>query len=98
MKIKPRIYLDCSVLQGRVLGVDVFRGYAPLCDLALISRADVYDQKKNPTGTQRDLSPKHAREAYEYVRNRELAYWPEVFLCVRDSRAYKFTPDANQPG
>jgi DGQHR domain-containing protein len=80
-------------MRGRVLGVNVFRGYARLCDLAAISKADVYDQKTNPTGTQRDLSPKHAREAYEYVRTRELAYWPEVFLSARDKRAYKFTPE-----
>jgi DGQHR domain-containing protein len=79
-------------MRGRVLGVNVFRGYARLCDLALISKADIYDQKRNPTGTQRDLSPKHAREAYEYVRSRELAYWPEVFLNIRDKRAYRFTP------
>jgi DGQHR domain-containing protein len=72
------------VTKGRVLGVDVLRGYARLCDLAAISRPDIYDAKKNPFGTQRDLSPKHARDAYEYVKTRDLAFWPEVFLCVRN--------------
>jgi DGQHR domain-containing protein len=82
--------LTIKVLEGTVLGVTVYRGYAPLSALARMSRADVYDQKTNPTGTQRDLSPRHAREAYEYVRDRSLAYWPEVFLCLRDPVAAKF--------
>ena len=68
----------------------MFRGYARLCDLAIASRADVYDAKSNPTGTQRDLSPKHARNAYEYVKTRELAFWPEVFLCARDPKVFSF--------
>jgi DGQHR domain-containing protein len=72
----------------------VYRGFARLCDLAQISRPDIYDQKNNPTGTQRDLSPKHARAAYEYVRNHTLAYWPEVFLCARDAKAFSFKPES----
>jgi DGQHR domain-containing protein len=98
MKPKRLKDLRLDVTKGRVLGVDVYRGYARLCDLAAISRADIYDQKNNPTGTQRDLSPKHAREAFEYVRNRTLAYWPEVFLCVRDSNGISFKPNRKQPG
>lgn len=82
--------LTIRVLEGRVLGVKVYRGYAPLSVLARLSRADVYDQKSNPTGTQRDLSPQHARDAYEYVRDRKLAYWPEVFLCLREPSSVKF--------
>src|SRR5688572_13956997 len=80
--------LSIPVLQARVLGVDVVRGYARLSDLALISRADIYDAKTNPNGTQRDLSPKHARDAYEYVRQEEIAFWPEVFLALRDDSVF----------
>ena len=92
MKIKLARRLRVPVLAGEVLGVSVYRGYAPLSQLARISKADIYDAKTNPTGTQRDLSPKHAKEAYEYVRDRQLAYWPEVFLCIREPQVIKFTP------
>ncbi len=85
-------YLKTTVIKGRVLGVNVYRGYADLADLAMISKPDIFDQKKNPTGTQRDLNQKHAKEAYEYVKTKLLAFWPEVFLCVRNSKVIKFTP------
>jgi DGQHR domain-containing protein len=84
--------LELTVIKGNVLGVKVYRGFARLCDLASISRADIYDQIENPTGTQRDLNPKHAREAYEYVKTHDLAFWPEVFLCTRDKQAVSFSP------
>lgn len=77
------------VLKAKVLGVDVVRGFARLCDLARISAADVYDAKLNPQGTQRDLSPKHAQEAYEYVRSEEMGFFPEIFLAVRRPEAVK---------
>jgi hypothetical protein len=80
------------VISGQVLGVTVYRGYAPLQQLSRVSRADVYDAESNPTGTQRDLSPKHAREAYEYIRNNEFGYWPEVFLSARDPSVVQFEP------
>jgi len=86
--------LRIEVMKGTVLGVTVYRGYAPLSDLARISRADIYDQVKNPSGTQRDLSPKHARDAYHYVRDSKLAYWAEVFLCARDGKIVSFKPVA----
>src|SRR5438046_1736207 len=89
-------FLKMKVIKGKVLGVDVYRGFAPLCELANISHADVYDQKKNPTGTQRDLSPKHAKDAYDYVRARPLAFWPEVFLCARDPKVISFAPDSEK--
>ncbi|RWN48986.1 MAG: DGQHR domain-containing protein [Mesorhizobium sp.] len=73
-----------DVLLGEVLGVEVARGFARLCDLSKISRADVFDEVNNPRGTQRDLSLAHAKDAYEYARNTEFGYWPEVFLCLRD--------------
>jgi hypothetical protein len=63
--------LKIPVIRGTVLGVNVYRGFARLCDLSRISKPDVYDAISNPKGTQRDLSPKHAKEAYEYVRNSE---------------------------
>lgn len=84
--------LELLVMKGKVLGVDVYRGYARLCDLANISEADVFDQKTNPQGTQRDLSPKHAKDAYNYVKDSELAFWPEVFLCVREQSVITFQP------
>lgn len=82
------------VVKGKVLGVDVYRGFAKLSDLARVSKADIYDQKDNPTGTQRDLYPKHAREAYEYVQSRDFAYWSEVLLCVRNKKAVSFSPSS----
>lgn len=84
--------LTCPAVRARVLGVNVYRGYAKLCDLADISRADIYDAIKNPKGTQRDLSPAHARDAYEYVKNHDLGFWPEVFLCARRNDIVSFQP------
>ena len=74
---------SCPVIRGTVLGVNVYRGYAKLSILSEASKADIYDQKVNPLGTQRDLSPKHAKEAFEYIKNSELGFWPELFLCAR---------------
>jgi DGQHR domain-containing protein len=84
--------MNVAVIRGSVLGVSVYRGYAKLSDLARISKPDIYDQRNNPQGTQRDLSPKHAKEAYEYVKQRELAFWPEVFLSVRSKNVIKYKP------
>jgi DGQHR domain-containing protein len=88
--------LKFQVIKGDVLGVKVFRGFGRLCDLAKMSKPDIYDQKKNPTGTQRDLSPRHARDAYFYIKNNDLAFWPEVFLCIRNKNCYKFVPDTKE--
>jgi DGQHR domain-containing protein len=84
--------LEFPAVRARVLGVDVYRGFGKLADLAAISKADIYDQVNNPRGTQRDLSPQHARDAYEYVKNRDLGFWPEVFLCARKAEVITFTP------
>lgn len=78
---------DSNELRNRI---DTYRGR--LADLGDISKADVYDQQKNPKGTQRDLSPAHARDAYEYVKTRDLGFWPEVFLCARKKDAITFHP------
>jgi DGQHR domain-containing protein len=88
---EPKI-LKFPAVRAKVLGVNVYRGFANLCDLADVSRADVYDQKNNPQGTQRDLSSAHARDAYEYVKNKELGFWPEVFLCARRNDVVTFRP------
>lgn len=85
-------YLSTEVLRGKALGINVFRGYARLSDLAKISKPDIYDSLTNPNGTQRDLSPKHAREVYEYVKTSDFAYLPEIFLCARDKKVYNFEP------
>jgi DGQHR domain-containing protein len=84
--------LKSPAVRARVLGVNVYRGFANLADLADISKADIYDQVQNPEGTQRDLSPAHARKAYEYAKNRELGFWPEVFLCARNKKVATFYP------
>jgi DGQHR domain-containing protein len=84
--------LKLSVVRAKVLGVNVYRGFANLADLADISKADVYDREKNPKGTQRDLNVGHARAAYEYVKNGELGFWPEVFLCARKKDVVTFYP------
>jgi hypothetical protein len=78
--------LTCPVVRAKVLGVNVYRGFAKLADLADVSKADIYDQQNNPKGTQRDLKPAHARDAYEYIKNGNLGFWPEVF--VRDERLW----------
>ncbi|OGW40763.1 MAG: hypothetical protein A2Y97_08265 [Nitrospirae bacterium RBG_13_39_12] len=82
--------LEIPVIRGQVLGVKVYRGYAKLCDLSKMSKPDIYDRKSNPQGTQRDLSRKHAKAAYEYVKTRDLAFWPEVFLSVRNKKAVTY--------
>ena len=79
------------VIRGEVLGVTVLRGYAPLSVLSKVSKPDIYDQKTNPTGTQRDLS-KHTRDAYNYVKTKDLGFWPEVFLCARDRSVVRYVP------
>lgn len=82
--------IEISVIRNEVLGIDVVRGFAGLDVLARISRADIFDEKLNPSGTQRDLSPKHSRDAYQYARNATRGYWPEVFLCLRDQAMVKY--------
>jgi DGQHR domain-containing protein len=91
--------LKSPAVRARVFGVNVYRGFANLADLADVSRADIYDQQKNPKGTQRDLSSSHARAAYEYVKNSDLGFWPEVFLCARKKDVVTFYPVSQEmPG
>lgn len=97
-KTKGDNHLAIPAIKARVLGLDVVRGFARLCDLALISRPDIYDAKSNPSGTQRDLSPKHAKDAYEYVQREEISFWPEVFLALRANDYFEFTESDPQTG
>lgn len=83
---------EVEAIRGEVLGIRVYRGFAKLSDLARISQPDVYDQANNPTGTQRDLNRRHAREAYQYVKTRSLAFYPEIVLHARDASVLEFSP------
>lgn len=83
---------EVEAIRGEVLGIQVFRGFARLSDLARISQPDIYDQEKKPLGTQRDLNRRHAREAYEYVKTHSLAFYPEIVLHARDESLLQFTP------
>lgn len=83
--------LTLEAIRGRVLGIPVYRGFGRLSDLARMSQPDVYDQQANPLGTQRDLNRRHAREAYEYVKNRDIAFFPEVVLHARDDSILEFS-------
>ena len=76
--------LRIPVVRAKMFGINVYRGFCELAILSEISKADVYDQFNNPTGTQRDLSVSHAREAYQYIKDQEFGFWPEVFLCARE--------------
>ena len=82
--------VEMIVHEAKNLDTICYRGEAPVAHIAMVSQADVYDQVTNPDGLQRDLSPKHASEAYEYVHrprtpDRPRAF-PEVVLNVRDKK------------
>jgi DGQHR domain-containing protein len=72
------------------LGQQAYRGFAPLKDLAEISRADIFDQDKNPVGTQRNLSVQHARKAYQYETEVTQAFYPEMIFNIRDKSYVRF--------
>jgi DGQHR domain-containing protein len=85
--------VELTAEKSKNLDTTCYRGSAPLAHLALISQPDIFDQVTNPKGLQRDLSPKHASEAYEYVhRTKDPEYpraFPEVVLNVRDKKVLK---------
>jgi DGQHR domain-containing protein len=85
-----------SVLAGKCLGYEAYRGFAPLSELARISRADIFDQDHNRLGTQRNLSLQHARRAYQYVAGTESSFYPEMILNVRDKSYIAFMPIKKQ--
>jgi DGQHR domain-containing protein len=79
-------------LVGPSLNMTVIRGFAPIHHLAIPSAPDIFDGMDNPTGTQRDLNKKHARESMEYAveaasvgPSEDPRTFPEVLLNVRDS-------------
>lgn len=82
--------------QSANLDTICYRGSAPLRELTLVSSADIYDQVANPEGLQRDLSKRHAAEAYDYAaRPANKAFpraFPEVILNVRDKRVISVEP------
>lgn len=82
--------ITVTALETKNLDTTCFRGSATMADLARISAADVFDQITNPDGLQRDLSKKHAAEAYTYFskaaeKDRPRAI-PEIILNVRDRK------------
>ena len=93
MKLTGIREIEVEAHQARNLDTICYRGAAPLAQLALISQADVFDQIANPDGLQRDLSPKHASDAYDYAEAPKdpdfpRAY-PEVVLNVRDKKVLR---------
>ncbi len=79
-----------TAVETKNLDTLCFRGSAPLAHLAILSQADVFDQDTNPHGLQRDLSAKHAAEAYEYAHRpadgSHPRAFPEVVVNVRDKK------------
>jgi len=86
------------VVVGKCLGYEAYRGFAPLAELARISKADIFDQKNNRLGTQRNLSVPHARKAYNYVTETERAFYPEMILNCRDQSYLAFSAQKKQNG
>ncbi|MCK4798824.1 MAG: DGQHR domain-containing protein [Spirochaetes bacterium] len=84
--------ITIPVVRSKMLGVSVYRGFAELSLLSDISKADIYDQKNNPIGTQRDLSISHAKDAYIYIKTKNFGFCPEVFLCARENQVLTFKP------
>lgn len=86
---------------GRNLNLLTARGFAPLDVLAAVSAPDVYDQVDNPTGTQRDLKPKHARECFDYALDSlsstpedDPRFFPDIILNARDANVVEiYEPD-----
>ncbi len=79
-----------SVIEGTCLGHKAYRGFASLQELAKLSKADIFEQQRNPMGTQRNLNRQHARSAYKYVTENQKAFYPEIILNIRDLSFIKF--------
>ncbi|NQS90218.1 DGQHR domain-containing protein [Patescibacteria group bacterium] len=103
-KIKDRKNVEREsiyAMSGNTFGVKCYRGFAPLATLSKMSKADEFHQIDNPEGTQRDLRPKHAREAYEYAKSNKHgknALWPELILNIRDGSPIDIRPRAVTKG
>ncbi len=93
LKSKYGRHIDLgNVVVGRNLNLWVLRGFAPMDLLSEISSADVYDEYKNPQGTQRDLTKSHSQDALDYAVESDLLSaevdpraFPEVILNARDT-------------
>lgn len=83
-----RSKVEILVFKTKNIDTICYRGSARAADIAEISAADVFDQQTNPAGLQRDLSTRHASDAYNYLArdpDPELPRaYPEVMLNVRD--------------
>jgi DGQHR domain-containing protein len=86
------------VILGTCLGHKAYRGFASLSELSNISRADIFDQNDNRSGTQRNLSLAHARRAHQYVQSTDEAFYPEMILNIRDKSFIKFERLSEQAG
>jgi len=86
------------VIKSEILGIITYRGSGKLSDISKISKADIYDEKKNPKGTQRGLKVQHAKSAYDYVKNNSIGFWPEVILNCRNSSVISFKPNDQVTG
>lgn len=88
--------IELTAVESKNIDTLCYRGTAALADLAAISQADVFDQVSNPNGLQRDLSPKHASDAYNYLaREADEDFpraFPEVILNVRDEDIVEVEP------
>jgi DGQHR domain-containing protein len=89
--------MELTVLRGMNLNTTVYRGFAPIKDIASISSPDTFNQDNNPEGLQRDLSQKHSRDGYRYAEgSKEVPdfprMWPEVLLNVRDTKVVEIIP------
>jgi len=85
---------------GRNLNLVQVRGFIPLSLAADISGPDVFDEKLNPLGTQRDLKPTHAAEASKYALtslgvspDSDPRSFPEIILNVRSMDAVQIILD-----
>ena len=92
------------VIRGCIVGENLnlvqLRGFASLDQLADMSGPDVFDQVSNPFGTQRDLLPKHAKEASNYAiestdadAESDPRAFTEVILNVRDETVLSIVSD-----
>ena len=89
-----------KVVLGKNLNLWVIRGFAPMDLLAEISSADVYDEFKNPQGTQRDLTKSHSQDALNYALESENVSsqadpraFPEIILNARDADLIELSSD-----
>ncbi len=89
--------MEFVTLKGTNLNTTVYRGFAPIKDIAAISAPDPFNQDTNPEGLQRDLTAKHAAESYRYAEGSKAVpdhprLWPEVILNIRDTEVVTLVP------